>query len=377
MKLLYYSPVSQGGLAEYAHRQVSALADAGAEVVFLCAKRAPPNQQSATFEPILTEPGDYSGLPGKLRVARSLLANARLLELAIARFGCSHVLWGSYYEYLAPLWAWRFQRLARGGTVFGAVVHDPVRDFVVGPLWWHRLSIAGAYSFLREAFVHEDIRLDTGRPMPRLRTTVIPHGSYPAPKPSGAGLRAQLEIPTAARVFLAFGHIRDGKNLDLALQAMRRHPEVFLIVAGDVQTANQKPVSWYRAVAEEAGVANRCRWIARYIEPAEIGDLFGASDVVLLSYGREFRSASGVLNLAVSYRKPCLASGGEGNLKSVVSRYNLGVWAEPDDDAALAAGMTMALQTELLPEWDRYEIENSWQRNAELVLARLDEERAI
>lgn len=373
MKLLYYSPVSQGGLANYAHSQAGALAEAGAELIFLCAKRACSKPRASVFEPILTEPDDYPKLPRRLRLACSLLANARALELAIDRFGCSHVLWGSYYEYLAPFWAWRFQRLARSGVVFGAVVHDPVRDFVVGPPWWHRQSVALAYSFLREAFLHEEIQLDTVRPMPRLRSTVIPHGSFPAPKPAGADLRAQLDIPRTARVLLAFGHIRDGKNLHLALEAMRVHPEVYLIVAGDVQTANQKPVSWYRALAEEMGVAGRCRWLTRYIEPAEIGDLFNAADLVLLSYSREFRSASGVLNLAVSYRKPCIASAGEGNLKSVVLQYRLGVWVEPDDAPALAAGMAAALHTELRPEWDRYETENSWQHNAELVLARLGE----
>ena len=37
MSVLYYCPVSVGGLADYAHEQANALSDAGVEVSILCA----------------------------------------------------------------------------------------------------------------------------------------------------------------------------------------------------------------------------------------------------------------------------------------------------------------------------------------------------
>ncbi|MEI9864589.1 MAG: hypothetical protein WDN00_08560 [Limisphaerales bacterium] len=127
----------------------------------------------------------------------------------------------------------KLRRLARQGTVFGAIVHDPVRHAVIGPLWWHRWSIAEGYSFLREDFVHEPVVLDTIRPQPQLRTTVIPHGMFavtPATKTAGQ-MRKELNIPADATVLLSFGHIKDYKNLDLAIRVLAKLPDVYLIVA--------------------------------------------------------------------------------------------------------------------------------------------------
>lgn len=60
------------------------------------------------------------------------------MRSVIVREGFRRVLMASYIEYLAPIWAPRLRNLSRSGIVFGAIVHDPVRDYVVGPSWWHR-----------------------------------------------------------------------------------------------------------------------------------------------------------------------------------------------------------------------------------------------
>ena len=39
MRLLYYSPASYGGLADYAHEQANAIASLGVEVTLLCTPR--------------------------------------------------------------------------------------------------------------------------------------------------------------------------------------------------------------------------------------------------------------------------------------------------------------------------------------------------
>jgi glycosyltransferase involved in cell wall biosynthesis len=264
-------------------------------------------------------------------------------------------------------------RLARKGVVVGTVVHDPVRDFVVGPRWWHRRSVASAYSFLREAFVHEPITLDTVRPMPHLRTTVIPHGLFAFPPATATRelYRRELGISPTAPVWLSFGHVRDGKNLDLVIRALARFPEAFLIVAGKEQSSGQKPVAFYRDLARQCGVAQRCLWLNRFIAPEEVGNLFTASDIVLLTYSRNFRSASGVLNAAVYFRKLCLASSGQGNLQTVVSQYQLGIWVEPDREEALVDGLRRWQTAPPVPRWDAYAADNSWRRNAEIVTDRM------
>jgi glycosyltransferase involved in cell wall biosynthesis len=256
---------------------------------------------------------------------------------------------------------------------FGAIVHDPVRDYVVGPVWWHRRSIAEAYSFLREAFVHEEIQLDTVRPVPALRTTVIPHGPFrfPGPTELREQVRKKLTLPEDSFILLSFGHIRDGKNLDITIRALPDLPSVRLLVAGKEQSSSQKPIGYYQELARTLGVSGRCRWIHGHIPENEIGNLFVASDLTLLTYSKDFRSASGVLNAAARYRKPCLASSGGGNLRSVVERYHLGWFVVPDDLNALKAGVNQAIRDRINPQWDAYEADNSWQRNAQLVRDRM------
>jgi len=150
--------------------------------------------------------------------------------------------------------------------------------------------------------------------MPRLRTTVIPHGPYrfPEPRESKESARRRLQLPEQAFVGLSFGHIRDGKNLDLTIKAMTELPAFHLVVAGKEQSSSQKPITYYQDLARSLNVDARCHWIHGHIPAEDVGNLFTASDLVLLTYSQNFRSASGVLNAAVAYRKPCIASSGGG-----------------------------------------------------------------
>jgi glycosyltransferase involved in cell wall biosynthesis len=305
----------------------------------------------------------------------TLIRHMAVLAEYIQTHRFSRVMLATYVEYLAPIWARWLRQLADKGVVFGAIVHDPVRNYIVGPDWWHRRSIASGYSFLREAFVHEDIDLDTAKPMPGLRTTVIPHGPfrYPPPVLPRETIRANLAIPHDAIVLLSFGQIRDVKNLDRVIRAMARFPGVYLIVAGIEALGKNRPADFYRDLALGLGVGNRCRWLVRFIEEAEVGNLFAASDLIVLTYSRQFRSASGVLNTAISYRKPCLASAGQGNLRSAVSRYDLGIWIEPDSDEEVLEGLKRWRIAPPAPLWELYEEENTWRKAADLILFRLRE----
>ena len=380
MKLLYFCPVGQGGLADYARQQANAISELGVNVDLLTVPGFSEGQDARFNQlPRLKEPGvtneALSRVRRRITAARTILHNFKVLSETIRAGDYKHVLLGSFSEYLAPLWSGRFRRCAKSGVIFGAVVHDPVRDFELGPTWWHRWSIARAYSFLREAFVHEPIALDTVRNMPGLRTTVIPHGPYRFQKPTDTRdqARSKWKLPAEAKVMLSFGHIRDGKNLDLAIRAMADYPSLYLIVAGKEQSSGQKPLSYYQNIARLLNVDDRCRWLYGYVPEEDVGNLFLASDLVLLTYSRDFRSASGVLNAAIFYRKPCIASGGLSNLRTSVHEYNLGIWAEPDDLESLIKSIRKFTDDPLLPKWDEYKARNSWQRNAAIVVGALME----
>ena len=208
--------------------------------------------------------------------------------------------------------------------------------------------------------------------------------SASAPASIPATSHSPLATPASPDlVFLAFGQIRDGKNLDLFLRAMKQLPEnVKLFVAGKGDSGSSRPPEYYQKLAEELGVAERCRWEIRRIPEDEVGDIFAASDVVLVTYSAKFRSASGVLNAAVSARKPVLASSGLGPLKTVVEKYHLGVFVAPDNPGEILKGAQMILDsltprasryqslatsTLLKPDWEKYEKENSWVENARKV----------
>lgn len=382
MRLLYYLPTSYGGLADYAHEQANALVAIGHNVTLLTTPRYPkgrgeqyqilPQLQEIKTQKFLT----HRVLKG-LHYINVTLTNKRQLERIIQHQGFQKVLLGSYSEYLAPLWARALKRLTQKGVVFGAVLHDPVRNFVVGPRWWHRWSIVQGYSFLREAFVHEAIALDTICPMPQLHTTVIPHGAYhfPAATLSRAEARSRLKLPLEAKVMLAFGHLRPNKNLDLVIRAMASVPEIYLVVAGNESSSSHPLAPRYQALAQELGVGDRIRWHIRFIPDDEIADFFIASDLAVLTYSGTFCSASGVLNTAIQYQKPCLASGGEGWLASVIRRYHLGLWITPDQASAIAEGLQKWLCEPPSPQWDLYHQENSWQRNAELTVNAFNAQR--
>jgi len=371
--LLYYAPFTRGGLADYAHEQASALQRLGVDVTVLTAPGFSQGREVAygLQESLVVrqERSQTARWLGRLQTASTILKNNRILARVIEAQKHAHVLLGSYAEYLAPLWAGTFRRMADCGVVFGAVVHDPVRDYMVGPEFWHRRSVADGYSYLREAFVHEAVTLATFRPMPGLHTTVIPHGPYPFPAATlnREAMRKKMALPDAAVVLLAFGYLRDNKNLHLALQALCHNQEIHLLVAGQEQSAGQRNFEYYQNLARQLGVESRCRWERRFIPREEAGNYFEACDYVLLAYGAAFRSASGVLNAAAWFRKPCLASAGGSNLKSVVQRYGLGLWSEPDDLDCLSDAFRKCTQVRLRPDWEAYEKDHSWEQNAVLV----------
>jgi glycosyltransferase involved in cell wall biosynthesis len=370
--IILFCAAAHGGIADYAHQQAEAIAAKGPKVLMLCPTDYPHPAKQYQQKQCLPASGHRSKFKAVrvCRLVRNILAGYSILTREVLSSGCFRVLLASYSEYLAPLWAWKLRRLKQRKVQFAAVAHDPVRDFVVGPVWWHRRSISEGYSFLDSAFIHEVIELDTGTPAQNVKTVIIPHGAYPFPNPteSRETVRSRQQIPDNAKLFLSYGHLRDGKNLKLILEAMIDVPTAWLLVAGtEAGTGHAKSTDLIR-LAQELGVHERCRWNIGFVSPEETANLFEASDYVLLTYSRQFRSASGVLNVATRFHKPVVASCGPGNLESMVKKYHLGVYVEPDRADEIARGMREILATPTSAEWDRYNHENSWERNAELVL---------
>jgi glycosyltransferase involved in cell wall biosynthesis len=242
-----------------------------------------------------------------------------------------------------------------------------VRDFQLGPRWWHRLSVALAYRGLDYVIVHQS-GLPPGVVPARIVVHEAPHGIYDLPSSDAPTGQPAVEIPPGARVVLCFGHIRDNKNIDLLIKAIAPLAQLHLVVAGPPPAAGQRPTDFYRALSRTLGVAGRVHILAEHISEADAARLFARADWIATTYAATFLSQSGVLNIAARARKQVLASSGPSPLRAAVERYGLGVFVEPDSTEAIVEGLRALMDNAPSADWEGYERFASWETNARVVL---------
>lgn len=370
MRLIIHCPVSEGGLAEYSRHQAEALARLGPiEVLWQGPEEvgAPHGALAVESLRVVKRNRGRTKWRRALDFAADTLAPYGALAREIKRHKPDAVLLSAWSEYFAPFWAPRLRRLRERGVRFGAVVHEPVRVTVRGPLLWHRHSVREAYSFLDVVFTHDAGALESGDVRNAFRVVEIPHGPYSVPEDGAEriSVRREMCIPETAKVILAFGHIRDGKNLDQVIHALVELKNAHLIVAGREQSAGERPMRFYQQLAGDLGVAGRCHWHGGYVPEEMVWKYFRASDVLALTYSTNFRSASGVLNVNAQFRLPVIVSGGDGPLLKTTRKYGLGVVIDKPEAGLIASAFAQA--NSLTSDWDRFASENSWETNAKLV----------
>jgi glycosyltransferase involved in cell wall biosynthesis len=316
-------------------------------------------------------------------LVRQYLSGQIALFGAIRRHRPDAVLLASYIEYLSPIWVWlQLAAVKMFGVTFAAVLHDPVRNFVVGPTWWHKLSVGMAYWPLSVVFTHEKPPQEAGIP-DYVKVCEVPHGLFFAGQPQRPReqVRGDWSIPDDGVVFLSFGFIRDSKNLDLLIRALPANPDAFLVVIGRVQSESaNRPVAFYQELAKSLGVDQRVRFLVGFVPDEKVVDYLQSADVLALTYSASFRSQSGVLNTAAHAGKPLLASAGPGPLRESVEKFGLGTFVAPDNAEALADGMRRLISLvqsqragRPLPEgsprmgWAAYREYASWENNARAV----------
>lgn len=370
--ILIFSPSSRGGIAEHTYYQAKALQKAGTQVICLI----PPSfldGRKMEFQTIRCLPDPVQGLSGlikKLRMAWGIILSQYVLAWYVIKHRPDLVLLDSYLEYLAPLWIDPHILLSRVfGVRYAANLHDPVRSYVIGPKWWHKLSVWLAYQPLDFVLVHHEL-VDRSIVPKRVKVVVAPHGLYEVNfgEFDIQQVRTEWGILPGQKVFLSFGYVRDGKNLDLVIKALRDVPEAFLVVVGTVASSKDKTFLDYKNLANEFGVADRCRFFEGYLTDQEIGKYLTGTDFVLLTYSSSFHSQSGVLNLAAKVRKPVLASASPSPMIEAVTRYSLGIAVKPDSTEAIVEGMKSLVHNRQHSEWDSYEATASWDLNALRVL---------
>jgi glycosyltransferase involved in cell wall biosynthesis len=387
MKILVFNPGSQGGIAKYCWHQAEALGELGIKVVVLCDKGEERDSDYFECEGSLVAERRQGAANGKL--SRIIHLVWQYLSGQIALFGAIRhhrpevVLLASYLEYLSPVWVWlQLAALKIYGVTFAAVLHDPVRNFVVGPTWWHKLSVGMAYWPITVVFTHEKPPPEASIP-DHVKVREVPHGLFFAGQPQcpREQVRGDWGIPDDGVVFLSFGFIRDSKNLDLLIRALPSNPAAFLVVMGRVQSESaNRPVAFYQEAAKSLGVDQRVKFLVGFVPDEKVVDYLQGSDVLALTYSASFRSQSGVLNTAAHAGKPLLASAGPGPLRESVEKFGLGTFVAPDDAEAVADGMRRLIDLVQaqragcsLPEgsprmdWPAYREYASWENNARAV----------
>lgn len=369
---LFYCPAVGGGFPRYSHYQARELASRGVRVDMLCRPDFPMTAPAGSYVQLPRLLGvNGPGLPRKLLRILAGILNYWILAWVILRRRPRFVLMESNTEYFAPLWAWPHIALAAlGRTTYLANFHDPVRDKRIGPDWWHRLTLYLAFRMLRGGLVHGAIPNGADIP-PQVRMRSVPHGLFidSAAGPPPFNLRETLGIRPDQFILLSFGLIADRKNLDLLIDALADLPDVVLVIAGEDVSATQRPSSWYKAHAEARGLGAQVRFVTRYIPEEETPAWFGGADAVALTYNRAFVSQSGVLQMAVLWDKPVLASSGPGPLQPAVES-GLGVFVAPDSVPAIVAGL-LRLRTEWQPDpaaFAAYRRHASWEANVDGLL---------
>jgi glycosyltransferase involved in cell wall biosynthesis len=322
--------------------------------------------------PVLTNPpsAKKGRFARRIRQLWWLTINPLRLAREIVRRRPDLVLWDSYVEYLSPLWVWPHWFLSKcSGVCYAANLHDPVRDFQLGPPWWHRLSVRLAYLPFDFVLVHSRLPVPSLVPA-GIRVVEVPHGLFDLTSNPNSrdAWRSGHGIDPSQKVFLSFGHVRDGKNLHLVIEALVSQPSAVFVMTGTVQAAKERGFDYYRQLALRLGVGDRCRFLEGFVPNEEVGPLFDAADFIVLTYSREFHSQSGVLNVAARSRKPVLASSGAGPLSETVRRFRLGVVVESDSLVEVEEGMRRLLAEPVKPRWDEYEAFASWRVNAEGIL---------
>jgi glycosyltransferase involved in cell wall biosynthesis len=372
--ILVFAPTPLGGLAEYTFHQARALKQLGGNLIclvaggFLGGRQCPYPIEKCLFSPPSASDTTFIH---RCSQGASLIANQLRLAWWVLKLRPKIVLLDSYVEYLSPFWVWPHLLLTRTlGVKYVANLHDPVRSYQIGPTWWHRLSVRLAYSPLHAVLVHSDLPASAKVPT-AVRVIQVPHGPYEL-RPSSAPrneIRAKLGALPQHRVFLAFGYVRDGKNLDLAIRALTLVPEAILVIAGSVASANDRPFSFYRNLATDLGVADRVKLREGFVSDIDLADYFEGADFILLTYSSEFHSQSGVLNLAALSQKPVLASSAPSPLLTIVRQFSLGVAIPPDSAQEIANGMRQLIQSPPMPRLEEFLLVSSWEANAHQILS--------
>ena len=173
----------------------------------------------------------------------------------------------------------------------------------------------------------------------RGRLAIIPHGTFAGVYAEGRDrnvVRSELGVREDAVVFLAFGHVRAYKRLDILLEAFAaiERDDVALVVAGVVIDQESGDEVLAAATSDPRIVP-----LLTYLPDERVNELFTASDVAVIS--RSDGGTSGALILAMSLGVPVVSSANEA-YDELTGGEEAAWFFEPGDARSLADALERA-----------------------------------
>ncbi|MBJ7458978.1 MAG: glycosyltransferase family 4 protein [Thermoleophilaceae bacterium] len=313
----------------YDHALCAALAAAGADVELVTSEfRHGPRPEPAGYA--LNDHFYRVGGPMPVKLAQHPIDMLRLRRLP--RVDVTHFQW-------MPIQAIDRHLLPPGPTALTA--HDVIpREPRPGQLG----ALGKTYNSVDAVIVHSrhgrDVLVEA-LDVEAAKVHVIPHGVFehltrvPDPKPLPPEFAA-VEKP----VVLQFGLMRPYKGIDLMLEGFAAaDPDAELWLAG----AARMDTEVLKRLARDLGIADRVRWIERFIGDDELGAYFERADVVALPY-RQI-DQSGVLFTALAFGKPMLLTR-VGGFSEIADDHGAALAVAPDDLTAIARGLSELLGNE-------------------------------
>ncbi|MFM8365295.1 MAG: glycosyltransferase [Verrucomicrobiota bacterium] len=375
LDVLIHCPGSHGVVPDQVHCQASALHELGIKVLVLCGPSYTRTRNAAyptlncMIEGATTNRANI--VSRKVGKAAQTVRNQLRFAWEVYKNKPALVLSASHIDSQSPLWVWAHVLLAVfRKTIYAMNLHFPNRDHHIGPKWWQVLAAKVAFRPFRIAIAHKRIYPSSVIPK-HIRTVEVPLGPDPVQpiKESPKAIRKSWKIPRGKKVFLAFGHVRNHKNLDLVIRAMTDVPDACLIIQGRVSNHRDRPLKYYQMLADDLGLSKRVIITDDFVPDEKRQSYFEAADFVVSTYSSGFHSQTATLATAAKARRRVLSSSGSSPMRDLVEHFGLGVHVEPDSSEAVADGMATLLNADLPePRWEDFDSYATWETNVTRLL---------
>lgn len=341
LKAAIIEPVGgHGGMNYYDLNIARALVENGMDVtLYTCDKTQLPKYLSFSIKRNFK--GIWGGAPKYYRAFRYILGlfnsfmDAKLKKIRVLHFHFFHYTW---LEKISISMA----RVAGFKTVI--TVHD-VESFIglKDTKFINEILLRADKLISHNIISQKQILQKTSVAFDKI--SVIPHGNYLSDIPykiNSISARKKLDLPVEGFILLFFGQIKKVKGLDILLNALpdviKKYPKTYLVIAGKVW---KDTFSQYETIIQDNKLTENIMAHIRYIPDDQVPLYYNAANTIVLPYRRIYQS--GVLLMAMSYKKPVIASNLDG-MSEIVEHGKNGLLFKSENPKSLSDEIIHAIE---------------------------------